>query len=174
MKRNLYTELVGWKDSDTRKTLLVRGARQVGKTFVVNMFGKNEFKNHIELNFERNPEYAEIFSTRVPSEIVERILLFTGQEIIANGEPHTKSELFYWGRKAKNSTAEIDYLLEKYGKIIPVEVKSGSTGRMKGMHMFNEQFKIQKALKISQAPFAEGKPIVSLPFYGIESFMAST
>lgn len=434
MKRDFYTDLVAWKDSDIRKPLLVRGARQTGKTFVVKEFGKNDFSNFVELNFERNPEYTEIFSSRIPEEIVERISLYTGQKVIAGktlifldeiqdcpeaiislryfyeempelhvvgagsllefalrsenfrmpvgrvqylylypmsfgefldamgesvlrkhlrefvnlkklpltlheklteltrkyfiigGMPavvkeyvanrdikkcqriqrsvldtyvddfakyskvikhntlrnvfhavpkmvgqkfvyaqvdrntksreikealelletagvltrvrqssgaglplagavhesffkvifidvglfqnisgmyaetakgkdltaiykgaiaeqfagqeliahswrHTKAELFYWGRKAKNSTAEIDYLIEKDGKIIPVEIKSGSTGRMKSMHMFNEQFNIQKALKISQAPFADGNPIVSLPFYGIESFM---
>ncbi len=61
---------------------------------------------------------------------------FVGQELIACQSPYTKAELFYWGRKAKSSTAEIDYLIEKNGKIIPVEVKSEPTGRMKSLHMY--------------------------------------
>lgn len=436
MRRDFYKELEGWKDSDIRKPLLVRGARQTGKTFVVKELGRYEFANFIELNFERNPEYSEIFSSRIPFEIIERISLYTGKKVVpgktlvfmdeiqdcpeaiislryfyeempglhvigagsllefalhsenfrmpvgrvqymylypmsfgefldAMGEPvlrehlyefknlkklpvalhekltelvrkyfiiggmpavvkeyiasrdikkcqrlqrsvidtyiddfakyskvtkhntlrnvfnavpamvgqkfvysqidrnmksrelkealelletagivtrvrqtsgaglplaggvhesffkvnfldvglfqaisgvytetamekdliaiykgavaeqfvgqeliacnsrHTKAELFYWGRKAKNSTAEIDYLIEINGEVIPVEVKSGSTGRMKSLHMFIEKHKTQKALKISQAPFADGKPIISIPFYGIESFMVS-
>lgn len=96
---------------------------------------------------------------------------FAGQELIVSQSPYTKARLFYWGRQVKNSTAEIDYLIEKEGQVIPVEIKSGSTGRMKSLHFFTENYQSPKALKISQAPFAPDKPIISLPFYAIESFM---
>ncbi len=95
---------------------------------------------------------------------------FAGQELIACHSPYTRAELYYWGRDSKNSTAEIDYLIEKDAHVIPVEIKSGSTGRMRSMHMFIEKYHSETALKISQAPFRKGKPIVSLPFYAIESF----
>jgi uncharacterized protein len=96
---------------------------------------------------------------------------FAGQELIACQPPYTKADIWYWGRKAKSSTAEIDYLIEKNGRIIPVEVKSGPTGKMKSLHMFIEMKHPDQALKISQARYQPGKPIISLPFYAIESFM---
>ncbi len=96
---------------------------------------------------------------------------FAGQELIVYQSPNTRAELYYWSRKAKSSTAEIDYLTEKEGSVVPIEIKSGSKGRMKSMHLFIEKYKSKVALKISQAPFAEGKPILSLPFYGIETFL---
>lgn len=96
---------------------------------------------------------------------------FAGQELIAHQSPYTKAHLYYWGRQVKNSTAEIDYLLEINGQIIPVEIKSGSTGSMKSLHFFIENYHTAKALKISQAQFSVNNPIISLPFYGIESFM---
>lgn len=96
---------------------------------------------------------------------------FVGQEFIACQSPYTKAEIWYWGRLEKSSTAEIDYLIEKNGKLIPVEVKSGPTGRMKSLHMFIETRHIERALKISQARFQAGKPVISLPFYAIESFL---
>lgn len=96
---------------------------------------------------------------------------FAGQELIACQSPYTKAELYYWGRKAKNSTAEIDYLIEKNACVVPVEIKSGSTGRMKSMHMFIEKYHSKIAIKISQAPFKKGTTIISLPFYAIESFL---
>jgi predicted AAA+ superfamily ATPase len=99
---------------------------------------------------------------------------FAGQELIAYQNPFTKPALYYWGRKAKNSTAEIDYLMELNAQIIPIEVKSGSVGRMKSLHLFIEKYHSKKAVKISQAPFNEGSPIVSLPFYVIESFLRNT
>ena len=57
--------------------MLVRGARQTGKTYVVNDFGKNEFEDVIYLNFERNPEFKDIFNSNIPVEIVEKITLYT-------------------------------------------------------------------------------------------------
>lgn len=95
---------------------------------------------------------------------------FVGQELIAYQSPYTRAEIFYWGRRAKSSTAEIDYLIEKDGQIIPIEVKSGPTGRMKSLHIFIEKHKTKCAVKISQAKFQKGNPVLSLPFYAIESF----
>ena len=82
IKRLIYKELKKWAIESGRKPLLVRGARQVGKTYIINEFGKNEFENYIIINFERNPEYKEIFSSFDPKEILEKISIFTGQEII--------------------------------------------------------------------------------------------
>lgn len=96
---------------------------------------------------------------------------FAGQELLANQPVYTKPGLYYWGRNARNSLAKIDYLIEKNGEIIPVEVKSGALGRMKSLHLFMEQYQPRKALKISQAPFKSGSPVVSLPFYAIEGFL---
>lgn len=61
MKRDLYEILCQWKRDKNRRPLLVLGARQVGKTFWVNEFGAREFDSLITLNFEKNPEYKEIF-----------------------------------------------------------------------------------------------------------------
>ena len=63
MKRDLYEILCQWKKDKNRRPLLVRGARQVGKTFLVNEFGRREFDSLITLNFEKNPEYKEIFNS---------------------------------------------------------------------------------------------------------------
>ncbi len=96
---------------------------------------------------------------------------FAGQELIACHSPYTKAELFYWGRDAKNSSAEVDYIIEKEGRIIPIEIKSGFTGRMKSLYMFISKYNSQTALKISQAPYKKDNQIVFLPFYAIESFL---
>lgn len=94
---------------------------------------------------------------------------FVGQELIALRNPFTKPGLYYWGRQAKNSTAEIDYLIELDAQVVPIEIKSGSTGRMRSLHMFIENYHSNRAFKISQAPFLEEKPILSLPLYALES-----
>jgi predicted AAA+ superfamily ATPase len=96
---------------------------------------------------------------------------FTGQEIIASHTPYIKPALYYWAREAKNSNAEIDYLIEKQSKIIPIEIKSGSIGRMKSMKMFLEIYKCDFGIKISQAPYKQYANIISIPFYAIEKFL---
>jgi predicted AAA+ superfamily ATPase len=96
---------------------------------------------------------------------------FTGQELIVCQTPFTRAELYYWGRKAKSSTAELDYLIEKDARVVPLEIKSGPTGRMKSMYMFIDKFNCEKAIKISHAPYKAGDPIISIPLYAIECFL---
>ena len=60
-------------------------------------------------------------------------------------EPH----LYYWLREAKGSNAEIDYLLQHEGRVIPIEVKSGSTGSLKSLHYFMHLKNLQQAVRIN-------------------------
>ncbi len=98
---------------------------------------------------------------------------FAGQEMIAYHSSFTRHSLFYWARKAMNSTAEVDYLLESNGKIIPIEIKSGHIGHMRSLHMFIDKYGSQLAVKISQAIYQKGDKVLSLPFYAIQGFMNS-
>ncbi|MBU4487325.1 MAG: AAA family ATPase, partial [Candidatus Delongbacteria bacterium] len=56
MKRKAYEDLVRWKNSKNRKPLLLQGARQVGKTYLVNEFAGKEYKDYFYFNFEQTPE----------------------------------------------------------------------------------------------------------------------
>jgi len=96
---------------------------------------------------------------------------FVGQEIKALSNRFTKFELYYWARESKNSNAEIDYLIENNGKIIPLEIKSGATGKMRSLHMFIEKYNVKKGVRISQAEYNDKDRIISIPFYGIETFL---
>jgi len=81
MKRSIYNDLKKWKDDTSKRPLIIKGARQIGKTYIVNYLGKNDFLEFISLNFERNPEYKEIFNTYNPLDIIEKITLYTGKKI---------------------------------------------------------------------------------------------
>ncbi|HUX57435.1 MAG TPA: AAA family ATPase [Bacteroidales bacterium] len=96
---------------------------------------------------------------------------FAGQELIVCQNPYTKPGLYYWSRDAKNSSAEIDYLIAINSEIVPIEIKSGSSGRMKSLMIFIKAYNSKRGIKISQAPFKAEIPIMSLPFYAIESFL---
>ncbi len=81
MKRQITDYLLQWKESINRKPLIVRGARQVGKTYTIEAFGKDNFDNYVRLNFEETPEVKTIFQTNNVVEIIQSIELFTGKKI---------------------------------------------------------------------------------------------
>jgi len=112
----------------------------------------------------REKELTAIFKGAVAEQ-------FAGQQLIACQTPFTKISLYYWGRKAKNSSAEIDYLIEQEGRVIPLEIKSGPTGHMRSIHLFIEKYRSQFGVKISQARFKKEDKIMSLPLYAIEGFL---
>ena len=61
LKRKVYSQLLEWKNSNDKKCLIIKGARQVGKTYLVRVFGRAEYKSFIEINFLRQPELKQIF-----------------------------------------------------------------------------------------------------------------
>jgi uncharacterized protein len=82
MKRALYKNLIEWKSSQRRKPLLLQGARQVGKTWLINEFGKNEYKHFIYLNFEQTPNLKTLFTNDLsPQKIIENIGLLLGKKV---------------------------------------------------------------------------------------------
>ena len=82
MKRDQYKSLLKWKNDNNRKPLLIQGARQVGKTYLVGQFGKNEYSNYIYLNFEQQSELTTLFlDTLDPHKILENIGLTIGKKI---------------------------------------------------------------------------------------------
>ena len=82
MKRNFITELIEWKKSKRRKPLIIKGARQVGKTWCMKEFGRLEFKNTVYLNFESSQVLQELF-----------IKDFHIERIIATMEIETKQKI---------------------------------------------------------------------------------
>jgi len=110
---------------------------------------------------------AKDFTTLFHGAVAEQ---FVGQELLAYQNPYSKPSLYYWARDAKNSSAELDYLFQKNAAIIPIEVKSGSIGRMKSLFMFLDKYNSNCGLKISQARYLEKEKILCLPLYSIESF----
>ena len=67
---------------------------------------------------------------------------FVGQQLLSESKTaNIFQELFCWIRSERGSSAEVDYLIQREGKIIPVEVKSGRGGRLKSMSIFRDQYK---------------------------------
>ena len=85
MKRILYDELLKWKKIPNRKPLLLQGARQVGKTYLITVFGQKEYSDTVYLNFEQEPEIGTLFAGSLnPENLIENISLYIGRKITPN------------------------------------------------------------------------------------------
>jgi len=84
MKRKIFTSLLEWKDNRKRKPLMLNGARQVGKTYILEQFGKENFENIVLLNMEIEGAIRNFLENEIlPLKIVQFIEASTGQRIIA-------------------------------------------------------------------------------------------
>lgn len=61
LKRKLTAKLIEWKNNNHKKSLVVQGARQIGKTFIIHEFALNNYKETIEINFKEMPSLKEVF-----------------------------------------------------------------------------------------------------------------
>ncbi len=82
MRRLIYEELLRWKNRGQHLPLLIRGARQVGKTYVIQKVGREAFDNLVEVNFDFQPDYIDLFKTRDPKQLTQAITAALGQPII--------------------------------------------------------------------------------------------
>jgi len=101
-----------------------------------------------------------------------------GQLLRTINPPYIEPSLYYWTREEKGSNAEIDYIIQYGSKVIPIEVKAGSTGSLKSLHLFMKLKKLPFALRINSDSPSKVKvsvkdpagemieyTLLSIPFY---------
>jgi len=81
VKRDIEQQLKAWKDQPNRLPLLIRGPRQVGKTYVIEQFGKEFFENVVLVNFELYPRMKQCFESLDPKEIINKLRLMDDLDI---------------------------------------------------------------------------------------------
>ena len=99
--------------------------------------------------------------------------LFVGLELLKNTSCYEKSYLYYWQREAQNSQAEIDYVIQKQEKIIPIEVKAGTKGAMQSLYLFLEEKKSAYGIRLSLENFLQLEKIKIYPLYAVKNLMRS-
>ena len=93
---------------------------------------------------------------------------FVGQELLGYSNPTRHNNLYYWHREAKNSSAEVDYVIQQGENVIPIEVKSGEGSTLKSMHMFLESHEQSPyGIRFSTQNFSVYEKIHSMPLYAI-------
>lgn len=83
MRRNALEELIKWKTDAERKPMILRGARQVGKTWLMKEFGRTNYKSYVYFNFDEEDELKSIFeSNKNPTRIIELLSMVAGEKIL--------------------------------------------------------------------------------------------
>ncbi|MDO4335921.1 MAG: ATP-binding protein [Bacteroidales bacterium] len=148
MKRQIYTQLLKWKESRHRKPLMLYGARQVGKTYTLKEFARNEFDNMVYINCYKNPAMQTLFAE---DKDIKRILLglsaLSGQTI----SPHKTCIFIDEVQEIPDVVAALKYFCEDAPEYVVVaagsllgvmnmESTSFPTGKVDIMHMFPMNF----------------------------------
>ena len=113
MRRTLYTQLVAWKNSLDRKPLILEGARQVGKTWLIKEFGRNEYDNLVYVNCADEDFAKSLFLKNLkPDRIIRDIVANTRQRI----EPGKTLIFFDEIQEAPNGISSLKYFCENAGE----------------------------------------------------------
>lgn len=110
MRRDIYQKLLEWKSSPRRKPLLIKGARQVGKTYILQKFGEQEYSHVAYLNFEEEPLLDDFFKHNLtPEKIIRNLSLYIKHSI----EPAKDLIIFDEIQASNNALNSLKYFNEK-------------------------------------------------------------
>lgn len=108
LERKTYRKLLSWKNGSPHKALLVDGARQVGKTFLVEEFARREFEDYVKIDFLRDEQAPYVANAADARDLVERLSLMAGHKV----EPGKTLVFFDEVQEAQNLVTLSKYLVE--------------------------------------------------------------
>lgn len=148
MERNLFIKLEQWKNKKKRKPLIIQGARQVGKTWIMKEFGKRFFKNTIYINFDNNETMKNVFEIDFDiSRIISSIKIEYGKSF----DPEDTLIIFDEIQEAPKALASLKYFYENApqytimaaGSLLGVALYQGTSfpvGKVDFMHLYPLNF----------------------------------
>ena len=110
MQRSLFKDLISWKNSSNRKPLIIQGARQVGKTWLMKAFGAQEFQQVVYLNFEESSRLKELF---IPDFDIDRLITSFEIETNLKIDPENTILIFDEIQEAEKGLTALKYFYER-------------------------------------------------------------
>lgn len=149
MDRQAYHELLNWKQSKLRKPLLLRGARQVGKTYLLQQFAKNEYQDYIFINFDEERHFSEFFDENLsPERILKDLSLYFKKSIL----PGKTLLIFDEIQECPNALNSLKYFCEKNN-----EYHIAAAGSLLGV-------KLTQGFPVGKVNFIDVKPLSFFEF----------
>ncbi|MFH1729076.1 MAG: AAA family ATPase [Pseudomonadota bacterium] len=146
MKRNILNKLINWKNSQNRKPILLKGARQVGKTYIIKEFGKTNFENVHYFDFMKNKKLCDSFlDTLNPDQILLNLELQNKIKIDINKDLIVFDEI----QECEKAISSLKYFYETY----PGAFIIGS-GSFLGLSLGTSSFPVGKVEKLNLYPMS--------------------
>ncbi|MFQ5680614.1 MAG: ATP-binding protein [Candidatus Omnitrophota bacterium] len=98
--------------------------------------------------------------------------VFVGNELIKSMDNRIRGQIFYWHNEGKGTSSEVDYLIQRGNTIVPVEVKSGKSGKMKSMRLFLKKHNCKYGIRLSLENYLEDKDVLIRPIYSASGILS--
>ena len=136
MERKIMRKLIAWKNDKDRKPLILRGARQVGKTYILKQFGNENYKNIAYFNFDHDTELQQLFkNTKDPKRILEQLSFVSGKAI----EPKNTLIIFDEIQECPDALNSLKYFNEEAN-----EYHVACAGSLLGIRLSHTSFPVGK------------------------------
>jgi predicted AAA+ superfamily ATPase len=143
------------------------GAQMDPKKFKVLLYDTGIFQHILGLNIREYLVVEEMDMVNKGS-LAE---IYAGLEIMKASSILDKPQLFYWHRQERGSNAEVDYVIRQGNEIVPVEIKSGYSGKMQSMRLFMKEKKLNRGIRSSLENFGRDGNIEIIPLYAISTLI---
>lgn len=143
------------------------GAQMDVKKFKVLLYDTGIFQHILGLNIR---EYLVVEEMEMVNKggLAE---IYAGLELIKASSILEKPQLFYWHRTERGSNAEVDYVIRQGDEIVPVEIKSGYSGKMQSMRLFMKEKNLNRGIRSSLENFGRDGNIEIIPLYAISTLI---
>ena len=166
MKRDIYFKLLEWKKAEVRKPLILKGVRQVGKTYILKEFGKNEYGNAAYFNFEDDPNLVDFFMGRLqPAQLIEKLSIYSEVPI----RPHDTLIIFDEIQNSPRALTSLKYFCEN-----AAEYHVAAAGSLLGLRLGHASpFPVGKVNFLDLYPLTFGEYLEALGRTKLREFLES-
>ena len=197
MERKVYHELLAWKQKKGRKPLILTGARQVGKTWLMQEFGRREYSKTLYVNFDLDERLKGLFEhdydiprilmtlqalTGVKATPGDTLIIFDEIQEVNRGlrvlkyfcenapEYHVMvamPDVFIYYWSSERSDGELDFFIQKGSRIIPIEVKAEEIVRAKSLRHFILANPSLKGIRFSKADYQKQDWMTNIRLFAV-------
>ena len=163
MRRFITEKLIEWKNSSNRKPLILKGARQVGKTYILKEFGENYYENVAYYNFDHDQGLEELFiNTKDPKRIIEQLSLVDGKKI----NPNTTLIIFDEIQECPDALNSLKYFYEE-----AKEYHIACAGSLLGIRLSDTSFPVGKVNFLNLYPMTFSEFLIADNSENLVDFM---
>ncbi len=165
MKRFILEELIKWKESKYRKPLVLRGARQIGKTYILKQFGEENYESVAYFNFDHDEDLYNLFNnTKNPKRILEQLAFIHGKAIL----PEKTLIIFDEIQECPNALNSLKYFQEEAN-----EYHIACAGSLLGIRLSHTSFPVGKVEFLNMYPMTFSEFLIADSCENLVEYMKS-